>query len=70
MKPNPLVSLVQSRKAIIVFVGAVLAILVKAVPALAPFQGDTLTMVEAGLALLAALIAAEDIGKAQGGGAG
>jgi len=54
--------LVASRKALLAFIGALFAIVVHAVPELAPLKGDALVAVEAGLALLATLIAAEDIG--------
>lgn len=54
--------LVASRKALIAVVGAAFAVAVHFVPELAPLKGDALALVEAGLALLATLIAAEDIG--------
>lgn len=62
--------LVASRKAILVFVGAVIAVVVHFVPELEPLKGDALTVIEAGLALLAALIAVEDAAEKAAGGGG
>lgn len=61
---NAIKRLAASRKALLVFVGAVLALLVHFIPELEPIRGDALLVVESLIALLAALIAAEDIASA------
>lgn len=55
--------LVASRKAMIAFVGAAVAVAVHFVPELEPLKGDALAFIESALALLATLIAAEDVSK-------
>jgi hypothetical protein len=52
--------LVASRKALLAFLGSAVALAVYFVPEFAPAKGPALSFIEAGLALLATLIAIED----------
>ena len=62
-------SLARSRKALLLFVGALINLVVHFVPDLKPIQGDFLTALDAGIGLVIVMIGVEDAAEKHGPGA-